>query len=324
MSDDALQRLLITGANGFVGSYMIEAFLNLAPAGSLCTGWGLTSFGDPIERVTWEKVDLRNAESIDQAVLRARPTAVVHLAAISHVPTSYQDPELVWDVNLLGTLRLLKAVQRHSPEAVVIVVSTSEVYGRSFSSGIALDESALLAPRNPYAVSKSAADLLGGQYSESGMKVIRVRPFNHVGPRQSADFVVAAFSSQIASIEKGLQAPVLNVGNLEAKRDFLHVKDVVRAYMEIITRADLVEPGEIFNICSGSPRSIGDILSDLLSMSSHAISVQQDDSRMRPSDTPLAFGSAERLSSRLGWRPAISWKSTLQDTLEYWRSTVAA
>jgi nucleoside-diphosphate-sugar epimerase len=204
------------------------------------------------------------------------------------------------------------------------VISTSEVYGRSFTSGHALDESALLAPRNPYAVSKSAADLLAGQYSETGMKVIRMRPFNHVGPRQSADFVVSAFASQIAEIEKGLREPVLNVGNLEAKRDFLHVKDVVRAYIEVIKGADLIDPGEIFNVCSGTPRAIEDILRDLLAMSSLAISVQHDDSRMRPSDTPLAFGSAERLNSRLGWRPAIPWETTLLDTLEYWRSAVTA
>ena len=324
MSDDALQRLLITGANGFVGSYLIEAFLNLAPAGSRCIGWGLESFGERRDRVTWQKVDLRNAESVDQAVAKARPSAVVHLAAISHVPTSYQDPELVWDVNLLGTLRLLRALESHAPDAVVILVSTSEVYGRSFATGEGLDENAILAPRNPYAASKSAADLLGGQYSETGMKVIRMRPFNHVGPRQSADFVVSAFASQIARIEKGLQEPVLNVGNLEAKRDFLHVKDVVRAYIEVIKGANIIEPGEIFNVCSGTPRAIEDILMDLLSMSSLAISVQHDDSRMRPSDTPLAFGSAERLKSRLGWRPTIPWDTTLLDTLEYWRSTVSA
>ena len=324
MSENAQQRLLITGANGFVGSHLIKAFLALFPEDSECIGWGLESFGDADERVNWDKVDLRDTESVDQAVFRAKPTAVVHLAAISHVPTSYENPELVWNVNLLGTLRVLEAVKRHSPDAIVLVVSSSEVYGRSFSSGIALDEHALLAPRNPYAVSKSAADLLAGQYAETGMRVFRLRPFNHVGPRQSADFVVSAFASQIAKIEKGLQEPVINVGNLDAQRDFLHVKDVVSAYLEIIMEANLLTPGEIFNVCSGIPRAIGGILQDLLALSSTSISVQQDESRMRPSDTPLAVGNAELLKSKLNWHPVIPWETTLQDTLEYWRSAVNA
>ncbi|MGB5457002.1 MAG: GDP-mannose 4,6-dehydratase [Gammaproteobacteria bacterium] len=324
MSENAQQRLLITGANGFVGSHLIKAFLASFPEDAECIGWGLEGFGDADARVSWDKVDLRDAESVDEAVLKAKPTVVVHLAAISHVPTSYANPELVWDVNLLGTLRLLEAIQRHTPDAVVLVISSSEVYGRSFSSGIALDEQALLAPRNPYAVSKSAADLLAGQYAETGMQVLRLRPFNHVGPRQSADFVVSAFASQIARIEKGLQEPVINVGNLDAQRDFLHVKDVVSAYLEIIKNAGSLTPGEVFNVCSGIPRAIGGILQDLLALSSVPISVQQDESRMRPSDTPLAVGSAELLKSRLNWNPVIPWETTLLDTLEYWRSTTAA
>lgn len=322
MSENAQQRLLITGANGFVGSHLIKAFLASFPEDAECIGWGLESFGNADERVSWHKVDLRDAECVDEAVLKAKPTVVVHLAAISHVPTSYANPELVWDVNLLGTLRLLEAIQRHTPDAVVLVISSSEVYGRSFSSGIALDEQALLAPRNPYAVSKSAADLLAGQYAETGMQVFRLRPFNHVGPRQSADFVVSAFASQIARIEKGLQEPVINVGNLDAQRDFLHVKDVVSAYLEIIKNAGSLTPGEVFNVCSGIPRAIGGILQDLLALSSVPISVQQDESRMRPSDTPLAVGSAELLKSRLNWNPVISWEKTLQETLDYWRSSL--
>ncbi len=324
MSDNAQQRLLITGANGFVGSYLIKAFLASFPDDSECVGWGLESFGDADERVSWDRVDLRDAESVDKAVHKAEPTVVVHLAAISNVPTAYANPELVWDVNLLGTLRLLEAVKRHSPGAVVLVISTSEVYGRSFTNGIALDEKALLAPRNPYAVSKSAADLLAGQYAETGMQVFRLRPFNHVGPRQSANFVVSAFASQIAKIEKGLQEPIIKVGNLDAKRDFLHVKDVVTAYLEIMKNAGSLTPGEVFNVCSGVPRAIGGVLQDLLALSSIPISVEQEESRMRPSDTPLAVGSAALLKSRLNWNPVIPWQKTLQETLDYWRASLNA
>jgi GDP-4-dehydro-6-deoxy-D-mannose reductase len=317
-------RFLITGANGFVGNHFIEDCLYSFPEDAHYFGWGLEGFGIENDRVSWDKVDLRDSNSIDQAVQRAKPTIVVHLAAISHVPTSYENPELVWDINLLGTLRLLEALKRHSPEAIVLIVSSSEIYGRSFNTGIALDEKALLAPRNPYAVSKSAADLLAGQYSETGMKIFRLRPFNHVGPGQSSDFVVSAFASQIAEIENGQREPIINVGNLEAKRDFLHVKDVVRAYLQVIQNADQLLPGEIFNVCSGIPRAISDVLRDLLSMSSIDISIQQDESRMRPSDTPFAIGSAESIKSRLGWHPKISWKDTLKDMLEYWRKTLSS
>lgn len=316
------QRVLITGASGFVGDYLIDALVHFLGENLTCIAWAesTTPDPDPGRMVSWETVDIRDPRAVDKAIQLAEPTVVIHLAAISHVPTSFKDPEAVWQVNTLGTLHLLESIQRHAPEALTIVVSSSEVYGNSFKSRLPLNEAALLAPRNPYATSKSAADLLAGQYAD--MQIIRMRPFNHIGPRQRADFVVPAFASQIARIEKGYQPPVLKVGNIEAKRDMLHVRDVVKAYVLSILERDNLASNEIFNICSGISHSIKDILEKLLTMTKIEINVEVDETRYRPSDIPVAIGDPTHAIEKLGWKPEISIDDALVEVLEYWRNTV--
>jgi GDP-4-dehydro-6-deoxy-D-mannose reductase len=268
------------------------------------------------------QVDIRLASEVDAAVADFRPTHVVHLAAQSHVPTSFRDPEGTWQVNVMGTLHLLEAVRRYAPEAAVLFVGSSEVYGRSFQIGTPLPETALLQPQNPYAASKAAADLMCGQYAGQGLRTIRLRPFNHIGAGQSEDFVASAFAAQIARIEAGWQEPVLRVGNLDAQRDFLDVDDVVRAYVLAMEKSRDLSPGVVLNLCSGTPRRIRDLLDMLLEETHASIRVETDPARMRPSDTPYAVGSADAAMSYLGWSPSIPLKDTVRALLDDWRRVV--
>ena len=205
---------------------------------------------------------------------------------------------------------------RLSPQARFINAGSSEVYGRSFNvAGGTVDESALLDPCNPYASTKAAADLVLGQMAEAGLRSVRFRLFNHTGPGQSPNFAVPAFASQIASIERCQGSPVIKVGNLDAKRDFLDVRDVVEAYAAAVGAPDL-SPGVVINIASGVPRRMGDVLDAMLAMSDVEIDIEQDRALMRPSDIPITAGDARRAASLLGWQPSIPWEKTLRDVLD--------
>ncbi|MGD9001474.1 MAG: GDP-mannose 4,6-dehydratase, partial [Anaerolineae bacterium] len=197
------------------------------------------------------------------------------------------------------------------------IVGSNEEYGAPEADELPQTEQNPLRPNNPYAVSKVGQDFLGLQYYLAyGLLVVRVRPFNHTGPRQSRRFVVPAFASQIARIEAGLQEPVIRVGNLDTSRDFLDVRDIVRAYHLAVTRG---EPGEVYNLASGRPQSIQALLNTLLSYSEMRIRIERDPERYRPVDVPVAYGSAEKFYRRTGWEPRIPFEQTLRDTLAYWR-----
>ena len=312
-------RILLTGATGFVGPRLLRSLRDRF-AGASILSWTRHAViaNSPGER----QVDIRSAIEVDETVRDFHPTHVVHLAAQSHVPTSFRDPAGTWEVNVMGTLYLLEAVRKHVPDATVFYVGSSEVYGRSFQLGEPLAETALLQPQNPYAASKAAADLMCGQYAGQGLRTIRLRPFNHIGAGQSEDFVASAFAAQIARIEAGLQEPVLRVGNLEAQRDFLDVEDVVRAYVAAVDRAPNLEPGLVLNLCSGSPRRIRDLLDMLLAQTQAFIRVEAEPARMRPSDTPYAVGSAEAAKAHLGWEPRIPLQETVRALLEDWRQVI--
>lgn len=312
-------RILLTGATGFVGPRLLRS-LRERFAGASILSW--TRHAVIANNSAERQVDIRSASEVDATVGDFRPTHVVHLAAQSHVPTSFRDPEGTWQVNVMGTLHLLEAVRRHVPEAAVLYVGSSEVYGRSFQIGSPLTETALLQPQNPYAASKAAADIMCGQYAGQGLRTIRMRPFNHIGAGQSEDFVASAFAAQIARIEAGLQEPVLRVGNLDAQRDFLDVEDVVRAYVLALDRPQGLPPGIVLNLCSGTPRRIRDLLDMLLQETHASIKVETDSARMRPSDTPYAVGSAEVAKSCLGWVPRIPLYETVRAVLDDWRRVV--
>ena len=225
-------------------------------------------------------------------------------------------------VNLGGTLNLARAILDLAPSCRLIHIGSAECYGASFRPSAALDESAALAPLNLYAASKAAADLtLGALAAERGLRVLRFRPFNHTGPGQGDDFVVPAFAGQIARIERCAQEPVIETGDLGAWRDFLDVRDVVRAYVLALEHFDTLPRGAVFNLASGTPRRISGILEALIAVSGREIAVRIDPARLRPVDVPYACGNAAAAAA-LGWSPEISFDATLGAVLDHARRRV--
>jgi GDP-4-dehydro-6-deoxy-D-mannose reductase len=300
------RRILVTGMSGFAGAHVARVARRLLP-------------NDVLDQLG---CDLADADAIEERVRDLRPDACLHLAAVAAIGVARAEPERAWSINLGGTLALARAMHEHVPDAPLLFVSSADAYGGSFRAGVALDETAALAPLNTYAATKAAADLALGAMAAEGQRVIRLRAFNHAGPGQSDDFAIPAFARQIALIRAGRQEPVLRVGNLDAARDFLDVRDVAAAYALCLARADAIAPGTILNIASGVPRRIGDVLDALLSRAGVAVRIEHDPVRARPSDIPVAIGDASRLRA-LGWEPAIDWNSTLDDVIQDWDHRVA-
>jgi GDP-4-dehydro-6-deoxy-D-mannose reductase len=305
-------RILITGAGGFVGRRLAAALAAKYPDAEIT---GL----DRADK-TSERFDITDGPSVEAAIALHRPTHLVHLAAISSVPQSFLQPELTWRTNVFGTLSLITALQAHAPDCRMLFVSSAEIYGRSTFDGQPVKESALLQPNNPYAASKAAADIMVREACNRGLKASIVRPFNHTGPGQSDAFVVPAFCSQIARIEKGLQPPVIEVGELNGERDFCDVRDIIDLYILIIGAGENLPLGLTLNAASGIPRRIGDILDILLSKARLPITIRQDPSRLRAVGVPRILGDAGLARQVLGWTAKVPFERTLQDTLDYWRS----
>lgn len=267
-------------------------------------------------------IDIRDAVAVNAALCAEKPDAIVHLAAIAAPSAARANPREAWDVNVMGTFNLAQAVRAHAPAARFVFVGSSESYGASFkASDKPISEDAALAPLNAYGATKAAADLMIGQMAQDGLRSVRLRPFNHTGPGQSAAYVVSDFARQVATIEKAGGEGVIRVGNLEAIRDFLDVRDVVKAYAAA-SLADDLENGAAINIARGAPVSIRDILDGLISLSSARIRVEVDEARLRANDIATASGNPSRAASLLGWRAEIPLKQTLVDVLGYWREAL--
>ena len=307
MAAGELRRILITGASGFVGGHLLPA-LNASLPGA---------------EVFAEHADVTDRDAVSNVVRDVRPDACIHLAAITTLSDARRDPDRSWRVNLHGTLNLAGAVLAHVPDCRLLFASSAEIYGRSFEAGRLLDETAVLAPMNGYAATKAAADLALGAMTNDGLRVVRLRPFNHTGPGQSEHFVLPAFARQIALIELGRQAPPLRVGGLDSMRDFLDVRDVCSAYAACLRRDAGLAPGIILNIASGVPRRIGDILCELLDLAGLHAELATDTARLRGTEILSASGDAGRARRLLGWAPAIPWQQTLADLLADWRTRVA-
>jgi len=265
--------------------------------------------------------DICDAAAVTAIVRGARPTHVVHLAAISHIPTSFSNPLLTWQTNVMGSVNLLEAVQSIAPEAFMLFVSTADVYGAAFNSKVPAGEATACIPLNPYAASKLAAEAAFNEYFRRGIAGTIVRPFNHIGAHQSSDFVIASFARQIALIESGKQPATIKVGNLDSFRDFLDVLDVCHAYKLILGLPEsTADYPRCLNISSGSSQRIADMLQELLLMCPLTVTIEQDPARMRPTDIPFAAGNSELVRKTVGWSPTKPLRETLQEMLSYWRT----
>lgn len=315
-------RALVTGAGGFVGPYVIDALRQAAAAVEIVAAGKPAESGAGSAGVV--PLDVTHADEVRRLLEQTRPSHVIHLAGIAAPVRANVDRDLTWSVNLGGTLNIARAVLDVCPGCTLINVGSGMVYGATANRPAALDEDALLAPMDDYAASKAAADLALGPLVRQGLRCVRMRPFNHTGAGQTDSFVVPAFAVQIARIEAGLAEPVVRVGNLEAERDFLDVRDVARAYALAALRSDELESGLILNIASGTPRRTRAVLDRLLALSSVRIRVEQDPGRMRPSDVPRMVGDASRARELLGWTPRHDFDDTLRAVLEDCRARVAA
>ncbi|SHI56126.1 Nucleoside-diphosphate-sugar epimerase [Roseomonas rosea] len=316
-------RILLTGAGGFVGRHLLPALRAAFPEAVLIGATRRADEGRAPGSDEALALDLDQLGTLPDAVAAARPDAVLHLAARADVGASFRDPLAAWRTNLMGTVGLAEAVLRVAPRAPFLMASSGEVYGLAFRAGTPVAEDTTPAPANPYAASKAAADLALGEMALRGLRAIRMRPFTHTGAGQSDGFVVAAFAHQVARIEAGLQPPLLQTGALDRWRDFLDVRDVCSAYVTALARADDLAPGMALNICSGTPRRIGDMLDSLLRLSGVEARVEQEAARLRPTDVERVLGDCSRARAVLGWAPAIPWEETLATVLADWRERVA-
>jgi GDP-4-dehydro-6-deoxy-D-mannose reductase len=303
-------RVLITGARGFVGPYVYQALRNtcgndVAIVATSKEGGRHAVLGEV------ESLDVTVTAAVQSAIARHQPTHVVHLAGVAAPVAAQVDPRNAWRIHLDGTLNVAHAILECAPDCWLLYVGSGLVYGESAKSEAPLDESKLLAPIDEYSVTKAAADLAMGALARRGLKCIRLRPFNHTGPGQTEAFVVPAFAMQIARIEAGLTPPIIYVGNLEAERDFLDVRDVARAYALAVLKSGELSPGVIFNVASGVARRMSNILEQLLAQSSIEIKTRQDATRLRPSDLPRVVGDASRARAQLGWAPQYPFEGTL-------------
>jgi len=317
-------RVLITGITGFAGSHLAEYALANHPQAEVFGILRWRSRTENIEsiqqRINLSECDLRDATSVKQLLGRVRPDKIFHLAAQSFVPSSWNAPAESLTTNILGQLNIFEAVRELGIDPWIQIACSSEEYGLVYENELPIRESNPLRPLSPYAVSKVGQDYLGYQYFKSfGLKVVRTRGFNHDGPRRGDVFVSSNFAKQLVEIERGKKPPLIQVGNLDARRDFSDVRDMVRGYWLSLERC---EPGEVYNICSGNAYSIQEVLNLLLKISGREVRIETDPARLRPSDVPVLVGDSSKFRAATGWEPQIPYEKTLADMLSYWREKI--
>jgi GDP-mannose 4,6-dehydratase len=328
------KRAFITGLTGMVGSHLADHLL-------AHTDWdiyGLIRWRSPLDNIAHflpqinegKRVhllygDLRDSDSINEAVRDAKPDYVFHLAAQSYPKTSFTAPLDTYETNIQGTSRVLEALRQYKRDAIIHVCASSEVFGRVPKEKLPINEECTFHPASPYAISKVGTDLVGRFYAEAyGMTVMTTRMFTHTGPRRGDVFAESTFAKQIAMIEAGQIAPVIKVGNLDSLRTFADVRDAVRAYHMLVTVKPT--PGAYYNIGGQYTCSVRDMLNHLISLSPKAreIKVEMDKSRLRPIDADLQVPDTSKFEAHTGWKPQISFERTMQDLLDYWRGRVTS
>jgi GDP-4-dehydro-6-deoxy-D-mannose reductase len=312
--------VLITGVSGFVGRHLVAAFQASLPEVSLIPTSrreGVTVGGLPATRLDWDAPD-----AVRRTLEALQPDAIIHLSAEAAVGRAAADPMAVWRSNFWQTIELAEIVRTRLPATLFAFVSSAAVYGLSARAGGKLDENTVLRPADPYGATKAAADLAIGEMALRGLKAVRLRPFNHTGPGQTADYAIPALARQVALIEAGRQKPVIRTGSLDSARDFLDVRDVCAAYIAIMRQADQLPADAVLNIASGQARRIGEVLDSLLRLSGVKATIEVEPARVRPNEIKSLCGDATAARTLLGWQPEIPFEETLSDTLDWWRGEI--
>ncbi len=305
--------ILVTGAQGFVGTHLLKSLLSSKNNVVALYQKKLSPTNLLNKQVKWLQCDLTNLKQVQKIIKRIKPNKTYHLAAQSSVPFSWQKPSETFKTNVMGTLHLVEALIANKKKSHLLIVGSGEVYGRNKK----ITEITPLKPENPYAASKAAQDIALTPYlNDAHLQVIRVRPFNHIGPGQDRRFAIPNFAYQIAAIEANKMPPVLHVGNLKAKRDFTDVRDVVRAYKLLMSRG---KAGEVYNVCSGKTHSIQWMLNQLLSLTDKKIKLLVDPKLLRNKDILDISASGTKLKKSTGWSPQITLEKSLKDILTHFR-----
>lgn len=311
--------------SGFAGSYLIR---HLLTGGVEVWGSVRAADADKMYRINdlHAQITLVEADLLDQASLvslltKAQADVIYHLAGISSVAASWRDPAATIQTNVIGTLHLLEAIREQNGKSsrapLVILIGSSEEYGRISPEEVPVNEQRPLQPINPYGISKVTQEMFGEEYVRAyGLKIVLLRAFNHIGPRQDTGFVTSDFARQVALIEAGQKPPIIEVGDLSAVRDFTDVRDIVAAYR---LAGEHGTAGEAYNICSKKGVSIREILEGFLSLTKVKIEIRQDPAKMRPTEVPVLIGDNTKIHGATGWRPVITLKQSLQDILDFWR-----
>lgn len=308
-------KALVIGGGGFVGPYLVRHLTD-------DLGYEVTVTKTVKETLTMDNATVRNLDILDMEQIRTlleeeKADYLFHLAAQSSVAYSWKNPTLTVDVNIKGCINLLEAIRLVDKKPRVLLIGSGEEYGHIKKDECPIIEDNVVRPGNIYAATKSCQNMLGRIYSDAyNLDIMMVRAFNHIGPNQTPMFVVADFCKQVADIEKGKQEPVINVGNLSAKRDFTDVRDVVKAYAKLVAGG---KRGETYNVGTGHAVAIQDILNKIISMSDKDIEVKVDPGKLRPVDVPIIEPDISKIKSEVGWEPLIPLEQTLRETLEHWR-----
>jgi GDP-4-dehydro-6-deoxy-D-mannose reductase len=312
-------RILITGINGFVGRHLTALLL---PRGDEIHGTAHHSLNDRtilpgLDQARIQVLDVTDPTSVTNAVACVDPDWLIHLAGVTFVPASHNDPTLAVRTNVLGSVNVLAAVRARRPTCRVLFVGSADSYGLVDDADLPIRETCRFQPLSPYGASKAAADLIAYQWARSyDLDIVRVRPFNHTGRGQKVEFVCPDFARQLVAIKRGRRAPRVEVGNLEVVRDFSDVRDVVAAYVATLERG---ASGEAYNVCSGVGVSVRDVLETLIELSGLEVEVSVAKERVRGADVPRIVGCADKLRSATGWAPRYELRATLTDVLADWR-----